>query len=484
MLRRLIDSPWTYFALAGLLVLGTLVWMFDIRGASRHVGTIESDLAKLRERQDVNVVFVLIDTLRADRLSSYGYARETSPNMDVIADNGVRFARAQSQSSWTKCSMASLWTGLFPQRSGVTRFDHALPDSAVMPAELFSKAGYTTAGIFRNGWVSSNFGFQQGFDLYLKPMPRTDAAHVERKGRTEAQLAGTDEDVTLSAIEFLKTNQREKFLLYLHYMDVHQYVYDDAAAEQKFGDATIANVYDRSIHWTDRNIAALISTLDTLDLSKRTIVVIAADHGEAFGEHGREGHATDIHQEVVHVPLMFQLPFRVEGGLVVDSLVRNVDIWPTLLDLVGLPALPDTDGISLVPMMQAAARGEVVEAPPAHAYIDQVWGQIEMEPKPLVGVQRDTQRVIYSKAKANETLQVYDLATDPGERRNLRKNPPAWSEELRTQLDESFAWRKAPWGEGASVELDEMELNQLRALGYVVGEGQVGQDRVKEIEKK
>jgi arylsulfatase A-like enzyme len=483
-LRRILDSPWTYFGLAGLLVLAALASMFELRGPSRPLGTIETDLAKLRERSDVNVVFVLVDTLRADRLSSYGYARETSPHLDTLADSGVRFARAQSQSSWTKCSMASLWTGLFPQRSGVTRFNDAIPESATLPAERFEQAGYTTAGIFRNGWVSSNFGFQQGFDLYLKPAPRTDVARVERRGRSEAQLAGSDEDVTLSALEFLRNNRNERFLLYLHYMDVHQYVYDDAAAEQKFGDATISNVYDRSIHWTDRNIAALIATLDELDLTKRTIVVVAADHGEAFGEHGREGHAVDIHQEVVHVPLLFQLPFRVEGGLVVDSLVRNVDIWPTVLDLVGLPALPDTDGISLVPMMQAAAKGEIVEAPPAHAYIDQVWGQIEMEPKPLVGVQRDTQRVIYSKARADETLQVYDLATDPGERRNLRKAPPEWSNELRTQLDESFAWRAAPWGEGAKVELDEMELNQLRALGYVVGEGQVGQDRVRELQEK
>ena len=106
MLRRLLDSPWTYFALAALLALGGLASMFRIRGPSRPSGTIEQDLGKLRERGDLNVVFVLVDTLRADRLSSYGYERPTSPVLDSIASNGVRFARAQSQSSWTKCSMA------------------------------------------------------------------------------------------------------------------------------------------------------------------------------------------------------------------------------------------------------------------------------------------------------------------------------------------------------------------------------------------
>lgn len=482
MLRRIFDSPWTYFTLAALLALGGVASMFRIRGPARPVGTIEQDLGKLREQGDVNVVFVLIDTLRADRLSSYGYERPTSPTLDALADQGVRFARAQAQSSWTKCSMASLWTGLFAQRSGVTRFDHALPASATLPAELFKQAGYTTAGIWRNGWVASNFGFGQGFDVYLRPTQRTDPANVERRGRAEAKVPGTDEDVTLAALEFLRNNRNEKFLLYLHYMDVHQYVYDDEAAELPFG-TSISDVYDRSIHWTDRNIAALVSTLDELDLSKRTILVITADHGEAFGEHGAEGHARNLYQEVVHVPLIVSLPFRVDGGLVVDPLVRNVDVWPTVLDLLGLPALPEADGVSLVPTMQAAARGESLEVPPAQAYLDTVWGQISIEPQPLASYQRDTQRVIYNQTKPDETLQLFDLATDPGERRNLRKTPPAWADELRPQLDASFAG-KSPWGAVDSVDLDEMELNQLRALGYVVGAGQVGPERVREIEEK
>jgi arylsulfatase len=482
LLRRIFDSPWTYFALAALLALGGLASMFRIRGPARPSGTIAQDLVKLRERGDVNVVFVLVDTLRADRLSSYGYARPTSPMLDALAESGVRFARAQSQSSWTKCSMASLWTGLFPQRTGVTRFDHAIPESALMPAEIFKQAGYTTAGIWRNGWVAENFGFGQGFDVYLRPVQRTDAANLESRGRAEAKVPGTDEDATLAALEFLRSNRNEKFLLYLHYMDLHQYVYDDVAAELPFG-TSISDVYDRSIHWTDRNISALVAALDELDLSKRTILVIAADHGEAFGEHGAEGHARDLHQEVVHVPLILSLPFRVDGGLVVDPLVRNVDIWPTVLDLLGLPALREADGVSLVPMMQASARGESAEVPPSKAYLDQVWGQIDQAARPLVGIQRDTERVIFNQVDRERSLQIYDLATDPRERHNLRKTPPAWADELGADLDAAFAGTP-PWGEAKSVELDAMELNQLRALGYVVGAGQVGVERARELGEK
>jgi arylsulfatase A-like enzyme len=481
-LRRILDSPWTYFALAALLAIGGLASMFRVRGPARPAGAIEQDLGKLRERGDVNVVFILVDMLRADRLSSYGYARPTSPVIDSLADHGVRFARAQSQSSWTKCSMASLWTGLFPQRTGVTRFDHAIPESALLPAEIFQRAGYTTAGIWRNGWIASNFGFGQGFDVYLKPATRNDVANVERRGRAEAKVPGTDEDITLSAIEFLHSNQHEKFLLYLHYMDVHQYVYDDGAAKLPFG-TSISDVYDRAIHWTDYNIGALVAALDELDLSKRTIVVIASDHGEAFGEHGVEGHAQNLYQEAVNVPFIVSLPFRVDGGVVVEPLVRNVDIWPTILDLVGLPALEDADGISLVPAVLAAARGESAPIPPSYAFLDTVWGQMDMAPSPLVGIQRDSQRLLYNHTKPDETLQVFDLARDPGERRNLRKQPPEWTTELRAEMDASLGG-KAPWGDGQSVDIDEMELNQLRALGYVVGEGQVGQDRLRELDKK
>jgi arylsulfatase A-like enzyme len=480
-LRRILDSPWTYFTLAALLALGGLASMFRIQGPARPAGEVATDLPALKERDDVNVVFILIDTLRADRLSSYGYPQPTSPVMDSVADNGVRFADAQAQSSWTKCSMASLWTGLFAQRTGVTRYDHALPDSATLPAEIFRQAGYTTAGIWRNGWLSPNFGFGQGFDIYLRPQQRSDAANLQRKGRAEARVPGTDEDVTLAAREFLRANRNDKFFLYLHYMDVHQYVYDDVAAELPFG-TSISGVYDRSIHWVDRNVAAVLATLDELDLSKRTIVVITSDHGEAFGEHGAEGHARNLYQEVVHVPLLMALPFRVDGGLVVDPLVRNVDIVPTLLDMLGLPALPQADGVSLVPAMLAAARGERSEVPPAQAFLDQVWGQIEMEPRPLASLQRDRQRVIYNHARPEETLQVFDLATDPRERRNLRKNPPSWLAELRPQLDASFAGT-SPWGETKSVELDEMELAQLRALGYVVGAGQIGPERARDLGK-
>jgi arylsulfatase A-like enzyme len=427
-----------------------------------------STLHELREQGDLNVVFLLIDTLRSDRLSAYGYERPTSPTLEDIAASGVRFAHVEAQSSWTKCSMASLWTGLFPHRTGVVRFQHGLPDTARLPAELFKEAGYVTAGLFRNGWVGENFGFSQGFDLYLQPAPRKEPEGFKRTALGTRRLSGTDEDLTLAAVEFVKQNRNRKFLLYAHYMDVHQYAYDDTAASLGFG-ASLSDSYDSSIHWVDRNVDALLRELDELDLLKKTLVVIASDHGEAFREHGREGHATNLYREVVEVPLILMLPFRLDGPLVVEPLVRNVDIWPTLLDLAGLPPLPQTDGVSLVPLMEAAARQQTPETPISMAYIDQTWGRIDEDPSPLIAIRDDGQRILY-RERQPDFLEIYDRATDPKEQRSLHQKPPEWVTPLKQELDRQLAL-PTPWGKATEVEVDDMQRGQLKALGYVVPPG-------------
>jgi arylsulfatase A-like enzyme len=449
------------------LLLAVLATQIRVSVPSRPSGGID-ELAALRERGDLNVVFLLVDTLRADRLSAYGYSRPTSPTLEDVAASGIRFARVESQSSWTKCSMASLWTGLFPHRTGVVRFQHGLPESAVMPAEIFRQAGYLTAGIFRNGWVGPNFGFSQGFDLYVQPTPRNDPQGFKRQKPGARMLPGTDQDVTQAAIEFLEQNKSDKFLLYAHYMDVHQYAYDDQAAALGFG-ASLSDTYDASIHWVDSNLYALFSELDRLDLLKKTLVVIAADHGEAFREHGGEGHAANLYHEVVAVPLLFVLPFRLEKELTIDPVVRNVDIWPTILDLAGLPPLPQSDGVSLVPLIQAAAQQQAFETPKSMAYLDQNWGRVDQEEAPVISLRNDSQRVMY-RPKRPDANEIYDLASDPGEKRNLRAKPPEWAEPLEAELKTRLA-EPVPWGAATEVNVDDMEKGQLRALGYVVPPG-------------
>jgi arylsulfatase A-like enzyme len=479
-MRRLLDSPWTYFALAAALLAAALATLVDVRIGGRAAGG-PADLRALRVRGDASVLFVLIDTLRADRLGAYGYPRATTPTLDALAARGVRFARVEAQSSWTKCSMASLWTGVLPTRIGVTRFDHALPAEATTAAEVLRAAGLRTAGVWRNGWVAPSFGFDQGFETYLRPAPGRDPERFERRGPAKMPLHGTDEDATRAAIAFLDAHGSERFLLYVHYMDLHQYAYDAVAAELGFG-TSYSDHYDAALHWVDRNVAALLDALAARGLAGRTLVAVAADHGEGFLEHGLEGHARTLYAEVTRVPFLVSLPFRLPRGAVVEAMVRNLDVWPTLLDLLGLPPLPAADGRSALPLVEAAVEATVADpgaAPardalhrelgPAIAFLDRRWGRPGEPPAALVSVRSRGRALILAAADGGGGAhQLYDLASDPGEQRDLARAgpPPAWGEELLALARGELAARPG-FGPAPRVALDALELDHLRALGYV-----------------
>jgi arylsulfatase A-like enzyme len=466
MLRRLLDSPWPYFVGAGLLLIAAIASQFEIRLPSRPEGR-PADIASLRERNDLNVVFIMIDTLRADRLGAYGYERPTSQSMDTLASRGILFKNALSQSSWTKSSMASLWTGTHPANNGIVRYDHVLPDAAVLPAELFEQAGYRTAGIWRNGWVAPNFGFGQGFDFYLNPKPGTERQRMQSRKPGGRALKGTDEDLVVSALEFLDNFGREKFFLYLHFMDLHQYVYDEEAA--RFG-TSYSDVYDQAIHWTDRLIGLILNRIDELGGLANTVVLIASDHGEAFLEHGFEGHARDLHSEVVNVPIIIALPFLLDPGIVVEERVSNIDAWPTLLDLVGLPPLVNTDGKSLVPLILSAAVAGPTDASfrrPVIAYLDRRWGSTKLS-EPLVSVTDGDLRLMWWVKRPKQT-KLFNLAEDPAELKDLFREDDPTSQRLLQMARQHYESGRSPWGvEPEQVELDELRLNQLRALGYVI----------------
>ena len=468
MLRRLVESPSTYFAGAAILSLIIVVMQFDLRIPSRPRATV-ADLPLLRTRGDLNVVFILVDTLRADRMSLYGYERQTTPVVDDLANHGIVFERVIAQSSWTKTSMASLWTGTYPAAHGVLRFDNAIPREAVMPAEIFKAAGYRTVGIWRNGWVAPNFGFAQGFDVYYTPKAGADA-QLQRHSPGNAFIGGTDEDVLMAARDFLEHFGQEKFLLYLHLMDLHQYVFDDDA--DAFG-PTYSDAYDKAIDWTDRVIGAIVDALDAADVLPRTVIAISSDHGEAFLEHGREGHAFDLYREVVEVPYVIIPPLILDRAVRVEETIANVDVWPTLLDLVGLPPLQGADGRSMVPLILAAGGAARERAPaylvrPVVSHLDRHWGG-RAEPRELVSLTDGGARAILQRDHSNP-VEFYDSSADPREATNRAgENPPELQpmiERINRYLNDS----EPPWGvESPTVEVDEMRLNQLRALGYRVG---------------
>jgi arylsulfatase A-like enzyme len=459
--------------MAILLLLAAVASQLRFSPQARPQGSVE-DLVELDERDDLNLIFIVIDMLRADRLHSYGYPRPTSPVLDGLAERGIRFANVESQSSWTKASMASMWTGMYPERTGVQRFFHALPDEAWLPAEILKEAGYRTAGLWRNGWVGSNFGFGQGFDMYVRPRQNRPQQQVIRSNPGLYGVPGTDMDATLSAIEFMTGSASEKFFLYIHYMDVHQYLYTDLSPN--FG-SELSDVYDSSIFWTDYNIGRIMQELRDLRISDRTMVVIVSDHGEAFFEHGLEGHARNLYREVLETPWVIAPPFDLDSGVVVSERVANVDVWPTVLDMLGLPELPGAEGQSALPLILAAAeRGPIAASGTVEqrgdravfSQLDRSWGRVGEPPQPTSSIVKGPHRLNYRSARP-DLLELFDHSVDPLEKKNIASDQPELAEALRHEMEEFLAKQKTQWEAAPEVELDEMRVNQLRALGYELG---------------
>jgi len=464
---RLLDQRWPWLVAAALILIGLLSTMVEIRKpgglAGRPLGSI-AEIETLRDRKDLNVLFILVDTLRADRLGSYGYERDTSPGLDRMADSGVRFARTLAQSSWTKASMASMWTGLLPARTGITRFDQVLPEEALMPAEVLREAGFQTIGLYRNGWVAPTFGFDQGFDVYQRPIQLPLPPEVRRENPTLTEV-GSDEGLVASAVEFLRLQGHERWFLYLHLMDVHEYLYDEESA--RFG-LRYSDVYDNSILWTDGVLEILFEHIAEVGHVYYTLIVLTSDHGEAFGERGFEGHARKVYRETTEVPFLISFPFRLEPGIVVERRTSNIDVWPTVLDLIG-HELPGSDGRSLRDEILASARGESAESPKelAIAHLDQAWARPDQAPEPTVAIADGPLRFVRIEQDGKRIEQLFDASDDAGEHRDWAADRPDDLKRLSAEADR-YLELEPDWGDSPKREISELELNHLRALGYAI----------------
>jgi arylsulfatase A-like enzyme len=464
--KRLLEQRWPWLVAAGFLVLVFLSTFVEIRIPNdwdrRPEGSVE-DIARLRARGDLNVLFIVIDTLRAERMGSYGYGRDTSPVLDRLAHSGVRFARHLAQSTWTKSSMASLWTGLYPARTGITRFDDVVPPEASMTAELLRDAGFETIALWRNGWVAPTFGFDQGFEVYQRPAPTPATPKVKRENPTLSDKS-TDHGLIEAAQEFLRVSSGEPWFLYIHLMDLHEYIYGEETA--LFGNS-YPDLYDNSIRWTDGSIGFLLESLSEVGQLDRTLIIVTSDHGEAFLERGFEGHARRVYRETTDIPLLISFPFRLEPGIVVDTRTQNVDVMPTLLDLLGLEIPGGLDGRSRLPEMLGRADGlDPSEVEFAISDLDRNWSRRGSEPSPTIAVLDGPLRYVRVLEDGQPpTEKLFDATDDPLEMRNLAGERPETVERLRAAADQYYETEPS-WGEAPTREISELELNLLRALGY------------------
>jgi arylsulfatase A-like enzyme len=404
------------------------------------------------------VVVVVIDTLRADHLPAYGYAKDTAPFLTRLAREGVVFERAYAPASWTAPSTASLFTSLYPFQHGVvlglraTRKLQArdeglrlrtLPEALETLPEALQQAGYATFGLTQNVNISAQMGFDQGFQRF-RNLPADDTADV-----LHARLLAWKPRLDAAGRSFL----------YLHYLDPHSPyrerapLFDPASR----GRARQVSAYDSEIRYVDDYLRR---AYDAFAWDDDTLLVVTADHGEEFWEHGSVEHGRSLYGEVLNVPLLMRFPGGRWGGRRVSAPVSLIDVLPTLRAAVGRPRGAHDQGRDLLPLV----RGE--RAPDERALFAHLH-----RPEPSAGRVLDQRAVLRAGRKlvlgAGGGTALFDLVADPLDRNNLAVREPHTTAALR-EVYAAFE-RGAPrhFGAERALALDGATRERLKALGYV-----------------
>jgi arylsulfatase A-like enzyme len=427
-----------------------------------------------------NVVLISIDTLRADRLSLYGYERDTTPFLQEFAKSAVVFENPSHNGGGTLPSHMSMLTSLNPMTHRVyPKKKMLLENERITLAEQLKQGGYATGAFTDGGWVRAKFGFDQGFDVY-----DDEGGHFEK--------------ILPKAKAWVEKNKREKFFLFLHTYDVHtdyktpmpyscpgdahlRYVdpgavsfdgcrFDKCSANLllyvnsriRSGEWTISSAfsneeveflsstYDGCIRYVDDQISEFFELLVELGLYEKTLIVITSDHGEEFAEHGMLLHQQPGFETLTAVPLIFRFPGGAHGGRRVEAMASIIDIMPTVLEFLDLEVNGDAQGVSLLP---AITTGAVVRE------------QVHMFDVVKLG------RWKYFRSKKR----LFDLIEDPGEQNNIYDEHPEVVEALRRRVHElESADLRAYQHFVASVKesnenvtLSKEETENLRSLGYL-----------------
>jgi arylsulfatase A-like enzyme len=498
--------PWR--SLAGVAILATACW-----GAAawlRPVAFTAQVAPKSSAPGMPNVILIVLDTVRADHLSVYGYERNTSPNLKHLAAESTVFTRAISSSDVSLPTHASMFTGLYPSQHRAhflpsQRIGVPLESRFVTLAEMLSAKGFWTAGVVANGgYVSVAFGLQQGFEYWdqrlpamtLAPLP--DAYLRSRIRNLVVRFLPTSEwhRMTRSAAEVNHATlsalagrpKTRPFFLFLNYMDAHvpyippapyntMFPGRDAgftesrylaaymhvmAGNRKVGEGVRAHLvsqYDGGIAYLDAQIGLLVGRLKELGLYDNSLILITSDHGEAHGERNYMDHGgMSLYEDQIHVPLIVKYPNRREAA-VVDQPASTVDLLPTVLDVAGLPVPDGMPGMSLR-HLAGSRRGDVLSEsfPGGRAYFANR-ARFDRSYRSVISA---SLKYIAGSASKSE---LYDVPRDPAESRNLF--------DLNDGHSQAFVARLRQWNVGFAQQgrgagrVDNSAIERLRSLGYV-----------------
>jgi arylsulfatase A-like enzyme/Tfp pilus assembly protein PilF len=393
-----------------------------------------------------NVLLVTIDTVRADHIGAYGYAKGSTPVLDRLAREGVRFADATTQAPLTGPAHAAILTGMYPARYGVR--DNAttpIPPSVTTMAEIFKSAGYRTGGFVGAFILSAPYGFGQGFDAFDADFSGyTDGMKLQVQRRCQA--------VTDAALKWVAPAGAQPFFAWVHLYDAHAPYDAPAPYSQRFKAAP----YDGEVAYVDACIGRLVQALEQTGRLDRTVVSVVADHGESLGEHGEQEHGLFLYEPVLRVPWIMRLPGRQHAGITVNEQVRTIDVLPTLTALAGILPPPKTDGKSAVPLLDGKAHGD-----PAPSYAETFYPKWHYGWSELRSV-----RVGAWKYVDAPHPELYDMRSDKAELKNAIGARGALANGLSSEIGKIVG----TFGAAATIEApqpDPETLARLRSLGYV-----------------
>jgi arylsulfatase A-like enzyme len=423
----------------------------------------------------MNLLLITLDTLRADHLNCYGYEKNTSPALEALASTSVVFDNAIAQSAVTPVSHASILTGLNPYnhklRSLHGGVGYKLPDNCFTLAELLKSHGYATGGFVSAFPVTMHYGLHQGFETWDEEFAKdgdtrilTDSGIVNT-GRTQRR----GDETTTKAVTWLRQHTNTPFFAWIHYFDVHdplvlppkKYLALFPPTSRRKADV-LRSIYDSEISFVDEQINRVLGELDRLNVRDNTVVVVLSDHGEGLGDHQWWGHSI-LYQEQIRIVFILSIPGQGEGRRV-SSLVRSIDLVPTIIELFNLDVPSESlfDGKSLIELINGAVSHTRI------AYSESINDLTAYQGSPL---QKESlyaisdgrwKFILHWEDSKDKQHELFDLHADPHELRNLSDIQPEVTLRLRNRLKGMQTILADP----PHPVIDAKTLERLRSLGY------------------
>jgi len=457
-----------------------------------------------------NLLIIVLDAVRADHLSCYGYPRKTSPNIDSLSSEGTLFKHAYSQSSCTVPAVHSMLTSLYPSRHRIFLFDEDLPPDTTTLFSVLKERGFATAVISESPFVERRFAFTGGVDyiftsgLLLNKNTRWARESLRMfyevrdsiKVFLHKYVISKDKrsvlyfrkfyakQVLRESVSWLRRNRDNPFCLYVHFMGGH-YPYNPPSPygdlffeegmtkvpkyeEREESAGTISgprlkgaiSQYDGLIAFYDELTGSLVRELKDMGLYENTVIVITADHGEAFFEHGRSTHGHYMYEEIVHIPLMMIFPSRQGKGTAFDGLVQHIDLMPTVLDALGAEMPEEIDGKSFLGVLESG--GDVMDRIAYSELQDREGGK-------FFAVREEDHKLVVNDLPGHRSVELYNIAEDPAERHDIADAEPSETARMSKILED---YRAAGRGAGKEANTRKIKLTpafieDLKSLGYM-----------------